>query len=48
MRVRRVMKRLGASMALCWASAAFIDSEQHFRHASGYKDLWRLVAALGR
>lgn len=48
MRTRRVTEWTGGSMALRWAAAAFLASEQSFRRVSGYKDLWMLAAALGR
>lgn len=33
-------------MALCWASAAALETEKHFRKIVGHRDLWLLKAAL--
>ena len=33
-------------MALRWAAAAALETEQHFRKIMGYRDLWMLKAVL--
>ncbi len=35
-------------MVLRWASAAFLETEKHFKRISGYKQLWMLKSYLDR
>jgi transposase-like protein len=46
LRTGRVDHWQDGSMALRWATTAFIESEARFRRVQGYKDLWMLDAAL--
>ena len=41
-----VLGRATVEMVLCWAGAALLMTEQHFRRMMGYRDLWMLKAAL--
>jgi len=42
MRTRRVSNWSGGKMVLRWATAAFLETEKHFKRIGGYKQLWIL------
>ncbi len=46
MRTRRVSNWRDGSMVLRWASAAFLETEKHFKRIGGYKQLWMLKSYL--
>ena len=46
MRTRRVSNWNGGRMVLRWATAAFIETEKHFKRIGGYKQLWMLKSYL--
>ncbi|GAH46688.1 unnamed protein product, partial [marine sediment metagenome] len=46
MRTRRVSNWNGGKMVLRWATAAFIETEKHFKRIGGYKQLWMLKSYL--
>jgi len=46
MRTRRVNNWNGGRMVLRWATAAFIETEKHFKRIGGYKQLWMLKSYL--
>ena len=48
LRTRRVCHWRDGKMVLRWAAAALLATEKNFRRIMGYRDLWRLKAALGR
>ena len=45
---RNVKRWRGGSMIVRWVSAAVLEAQQRFRRIRGYKDMNRLIAALGR
>lgn len=46
MRTRRVNNWNGGKMVLRWATAAFLETEKHFKRIGGYKQLWMLKSYL--
>ncbi len=46
MRTRRVSNWNGGKMVLRWATAAFLETEKHFKRIGGYKQLWMLKSYL--
>ena len=46
MRTRRVSNWSGGKMVLRWATAAFLETEKHFKRIGGYKQLWILKSYL--
>lgn len=46
MRTRRVSNWNGGKMVLHWATAAFLETEKHFKRIGGYKQLWMLKSYL--
>lgn len=46
MRTRRVSNWNGGKMVLRWATAAFLETEKHFKRIGGYKQLWMLQSYL--
>ncbi|HUU18950.1 MAG TPA: IS256 family transposase [Sedimentisphaerales bacterium] len=46
MRTRRVSNWNGGRMVLRWATAAFLETEEHFQKISGYRQLWMLKSYL--
>jgi len=40
-------KRTGGKMVLRWATAAFLETEKHFKRTGGYKQRWMLKSYLG-
>jgi len=46
LRTRRVSNWNGGKMVLRWATAAFIETEKHFKRIGGYKQLWMLKSYL--
>ena len=46
MRTRRVSNWNGGKMVLRWATAAFLETEKHFKRIGGYKQLWILKSYL--
>jgi putative transposase len=46
MRTRRVSNWNGGRMVLRWATAAFLETEKHFKRIGGYKQLWMLQSYL--
>jgi transposase-like protein len=46
MRTRRVSNWNGGRMVLRWATAAFLETEEHFQKISGYRRLWMLKSYL--
>ena len=46
MRTRRVSNWDGGRMVLRWVTAAFLETEKHFKRIGGYKQLWMLKSYL--
>jgi putative transposase len=46
MRTRRVSNWRDGDMVLRWATAAFLETEKHFKRIGGYKQLWMLKSYL--
>jgi len=46
MRTRRVSNRNGGKMVLRWATAAFLETEKHFKRIGGYKQMWMFQSYL--
>jgi len=46
MRTRRVSNWQDGKMVLRWATAAFLETEKHFKRMGGYKQLWMLKSYL--
>ena len=46
MRTRRVSNWQDGDMVLRWATAAFLETEKHFKKIGGYKQLWMLKSYL--
>ncbi len=46
LRTRKVCRWRDGQMAMRWAAAALLMTEQNFRKIMGYRDLWMLKSAL--